>query len=279
MNLSKLNSLKIGGKADSYLEINNPEDLQKITSPHLIIGKGTNILFSDKGFRGQIVRLHNQFFQALNDSIKASASCNLPSFVINMATMGYDFSDLSWPGTIGGSVFGNAGTPEADTFSKLLEITYFDLKEKKFHTKKNSEIPNSYRFSDFKNHRDRLIYEVKFKKPQKKQSKEILNTIKEKAKKRAEIQPKGKNAGSFFKNPKNNSAGRLIDLAGCKGLSINDALCSPIHANFLINQKNATQADMIELAKIIKKRVQDKFNIILEPEVQILDEFGKTINL
>lgn len=284
ISLANLSSFHVGGNADELLIFTDSDEeikyLKNNQKPLLVLGKGTNMLFSDQGFRGIIIKIENNEIIFKNNSIKVGAGILISDFVKKCAENNYDFSDFTWPGTIGGAIFGNAGTQTAIS-DYLISAEIFDLNTNEIKNYPNKCFDFAYRYSKLKENKNLIVLSAIFKLPNKNNSKEISEKYLNNIKKRTENQPKGFSAGSFFKNPEPGKifAGKLIEEAGLKGLSMNDAVVSEKHANFIINQGKATQKDIINLAQKIINRVFEKSSIILEPEVQIIDEFGEIIEI
>ncbi len=282
VSLADLTSFRIGGNANKIVTFNSSDNINEFLKinkkPFFILGGGTNILFSNKGFQGTIIKIKNNKINFENGLIKTDSGVLMNNFISDCAKHGYNFSDFTWPGTIGGAIYGNAGT-KTSISDHLISAKVCDLKTGEINECSNEWLEFDYRSSKLKQNKNLIIISAVFKvsiknNPQKIQEKIIANL-----KKRHEKQPKGFSAGSFFKNPTNQSAGQLIEEAGCKGLSVGDAEVSKKHANFIINNGKATQKDVIELAQEVINRVYKKFNIILKPEVQIINEFGEIIPL
>jgi len=281
--LAPLTTLKVGGPADLYYEVTNIDELpdliqaaQKLNIRLFILGGGSNLVFSEKGFRGLIIHMKANSIQAEGDTIIADAGA-LTSQVLQMALKN-NLSGMEklmgLPGTIGGAVRGNAGAfgvEIKDIFEKALIYN----EEKGIHEESAQYFQFRYRSSKIKERKGQDIILRVHLNLRKKDTTEVMKETLEILKNRAGKQPQGKNTGSFFKNPStDNSAGKLLDEAGCKGLRIGDIQVSDQHANWIMNLGNATQTDIIALMKEMQKRVKEKFNVELEPEVQFVDEEG-----
>lgn len=297
--LSKHTTYKIGGTA---LYMLRPESIDKLVSAieylkeknlkYFILGNGSNLILIEDYYDGVIIKLDllNNFEISEDLIVTAEAGVYLPRLSSELAKLGY--SGFEWasglPGTIGGSIYGNAEAYKIAISDNLIDVKVF--RDKKVINIKKEEIFFSYRTSEFKEKQDTIILSARFK-LEKKESSEILELIKERAKKRIETQPlEFPSAGSVFRNPsaKDNynivkkynipynesgfiSAGYLIEQCGLKGTTIGDAQISEKHANFIINKNNATSNDVIMLINLIKKEVKEKFEIDLFLEQQIVD--------
>ncbi|MDR3112029.1 MAG: UDP-N-acetylmuramate dehydrogenase [Elusimicrobiota bacterium] len=273
--LSKHCSFKIGGNADFLIKISDENTLQfflqNITDEiFFILGGGTNVLFADEGYRGIIIVLDGEFKDILvhKNQIIAGAAASLPS-VLNSALKN-NLSGLECavgiPGTVGGAVFGNAGTKGSwvgNAVEKIEIFNYSGLQE----LISRDKIKFEYRKSNLQRC---VISKVYFSLKPDLHSKNT-QILSENLKKRISDQPVNfPNAGCIFKNPKNESAGKLIELCGLKGKSIGGAKISEVHANFIINTGNAKSEDVFNLIGLVKFAVKENFSIELETEVKLI---------
>jgi UDP-N-acetylmuramate dehydrogenase len=279
-NLSAYTSLKIGGKADLFYELREVTKIEplinianKLKIPHLILGGGSNIVFSEKGFRGLIIHIKASSISIKENFLHTDAGTLLSKLVQtslqnNLAGM-ENLAGL--PGTIGGAIRGNAGANGTE-IKDILEEALLYHPQRGIHKEKNEYFVFSYRHSIVKE-KPEIILSAKFRlKKVNEQEIEILRArIKELFLDRQQRQPAGKTSGSFFKNHSTEMpAGLLLDQSGCKGMRVGDAEISKKHANWIMNLGKARQKDVIKLAKMARKRVKRHFNIILEPEVQLV---------
>ncbi len=275
--LKKHTSFKIGGNAKFFIKVYNQKALlavmkiiKKYKMKYLIIGEGTNILFSDRGFNGVAIKLMGSFRSIKNsgDVFLCGAGVSINSFLNKAMKMGYGGAEFltGIPGSIGGAVKGNAGA-FGHAISELIErliILDAQLMKKIIPQEK---ILFAYRYSNIPEHSIIMAVELRMKKLSRRV---IQNRIKKYLKIRWEKQPDNYSAGSFFKNPLPLSAGKLIEECGLKGMRIGDAMVSEKHANFIINLGKAKAEDVIKLMKIVKARVKKMKNVSLEPEVRII---------
>ncbi|MCX7994601.1 MAG: UDP-N-acetylmuramate dehydrogenase [candidate division WOR-3 bacterium] len=275
--LSAYTSLRIGGRARYLIKVYDEqalwEAMEIIKRRHLnylVLGKGTNILFPDRGFDGVVIKLHGTFqrIEQKYNIFSCGGGVLIKDFVKQAQNSGYGGVEflVGIPGTIGGAVKGNAGAFGKAISDVLTSVTIIgpDLRIRKI---KRNEINFDYRKSDISD--EEIIINAEFK--LKKIKKQIIeNKINEYLKIRREKQPRGFSAGSFFKNPRPLSAGRLIDECGLKGLRVGDAMVSKKHANFIINLGRARARDVLRLVKIIQNKVKALKGIELEPEVRIV---------
>jgi len=239
-----------------------------------VIGGGSNLLFSDENFEGIIIKLssdkYSEFANIENneESLCCGAAISLAYLARQTAEQG--LSGLEYlsgiPGTVGGAVYGNAGIRNYDISSVLQEVELINYNGSKSILSKD-KFNFEYRKSNIKN---AIITKVKFvlKKTDKN---DILQTVLKEQQKRKQNQPLGtKNAGCIFKNPQNDSAGRIIDSLNLKNFSIGDAQISDKHANFFINKNNASSSDMLKLINFVQNEVYKKYKIKLETEIKII---------
>ena len=298
-------TFRIGGPARYFLETSYKDELKEAIEwaigkkiRFLVIGGGSNILFSDKGFDGLVIAYKSSFaakedlIEARGDGIfKINTTITLSSLIIEMK----NYSGLEWaagiPGTLGGAINGNSGAAGESMADSVLSVDVLEIRSgavsEKFFS--SEECLFGYRTSIFKNNPELLAVSAELK--LKEDSEEAVSEkIKNNLERRKAKQPKGFSAGSVFKNhhgkiedsiissypelEKNNEkgiipAGLLIELCGLKGKTIGGAKISEEHANFIINFQNASSEDVIALIDLIKKSVKEKFSVDLEEEIKI----------
>jgi len=276
--LSKYSTFRIGGPAKYLIEVNNPKDLKRAIEKALelelkfiVIGGGSNILFSSKGYDGMVIvfNLSNEFL--IDDNlIETSASIPL-NYLVNKLD---SYTGLEWavgiPGTLAGAINGNAGAFGGEISNLIKKVKALEVKDKTIIEREFSkeDCNFGYRNSIFKNNPN-LIIASAILELKKGNTEDIKDEIRNNLSKRILKQPKGFSIGSIFKNGDNFSAGELIEKAGLKGSQIGEAKISEDHANFIINLGSATSDDVLSLIKIIKKEVEEKFLIKLEEEIKI----------
>ena len=279
--MNKHTTFKVGGNADFLVlptSINQIKDLinflEKENINYYIMGNGSNLLVSDKGFKGVIIKMLKNFnnIELNGNIIKAQAGATLSAiskFALENSFKGIEFAS-GIPGTIGGGVCMNAGAYGGELKDVILNVTV--LKNGKLEKLENFECEFEYRNSKIL--RENLIVleaELLLKKGEKNQ---ILAKMKEINKTRNEKQPiEYPSAGSTFKRPKNNFAGKLIMEAGLKGKCVGGACISEKHCGFIINKGGATCSDILKLADIACQEVSEKFGVDLEKEIRLIGEF------
>ena len=276
--LKKHTTYGIGGPADLMIFPKSKQDLIKVIEiinenkiQLTILGSGSNVLVSDNGIRGAVISLKNSLKQIeVDDNILYAECGTMLGKIVKHAVKNnlIGLENLNGvPGTLGGALIMNAGAWGGEISENLIHVEVINSKNEIQKIQKK-DLNFSYRQSSF--NKDDILLSAKFN--LKKADKDIIkeNFI-EAQSGRKKSQPLNKrSAGSLFKNPKNNSAGKLLDEAGLKGFSIGDAKISEKHANFFINDGDATSKDMLMLIKKAHKEVKDKFNVNLSLEVKLM---------
>lgn len=273
--LAKYTSFRIGGPADYYLEPVDRDDvvnliryIQREQVPFFIIGNGSNVLISDEGYRGAVINLEAKVnrLEIQGDMVSAEAGVRTPRFVdfcIQRGLAGLEML-VGIPGTIGGAVIMNAGAHGGQISDYLVEVEIF--REGQVMRVKKEEGGFTYRRSGFT--RD-VVLSATFRLPNG-DKEELMRRRRQFLVQRGKTQPLNfPNSGSMFKNPPGTYAAKLIEEADLKGLRKGDAQISELHANFFVNLGRARAVDVLELMKIARKMVREKFNISLEPEVKL----------
>jgi len=272
-------SFRIGGPADVFIMPKDEEDLRnavilsnKYKVPLQIIGNGTKILVLDRGIRGIVVKISDVLDEVrfIGESVLAGSGMfisRLSKLTSEKELSGLEFA-IGIPGTVGGAVVMNAGAHGHSVGSVVTSVTVMNLKgEKRMLLRKDLEF--NYRQSILQENQE-IVLNVRFE-LRKEESNHIRRKIEKFVQWRKNTQPLDlPNAGSVFKNPEGDYAGRLIEAAGLKGARIGGAQVSTRHANFIVNLGNAKAEDVLALIQLIKQEVSKKFGIDLIPEVRIL---------
>jgi len=285
--LTRYTSLFIGGPADAVVTIDRRRELASVLGffkneniAWRVIGRGTNLLVRDRGFAGVILILGREFrsisFSAKNrltdTDVSVGGGCSLVR--LSQSCMERGLAGLEFaggiPGTVGGAVIMNAGAWECELSSVVERLTLLSGDGERVMGRKDLHF--GYRsWHDYGGFFEKpVVAEVTFRldRADPLKIREYSRTLQKKRKKK---QPAGSaTAGSFFKNPVNDSAGRLIEASGLKGMRVGGAEVSECHANFLINNGGATAADMLSLMGKIQEKVKKDSGIDLEPEVHII---------
>ena len=274
--LSRYTSLRVGGPADYFLEPANKEDVARIVKylldqrfPMFVVGKGSNLLVSDDGIRGAVINLESGLTSIVMDGnqVVAEAGVTIARFVDFTIQQSFKGAEMlaGIPGTLGGAIMMNAGAWGGEISDHLIDVEV--LRNGLPVVVKKEAAGFSYRHSGFQGE---VILRGRFRYPTGDKG-EILSARREMLLKRNKSQPLNfPNSGSMFKNPAGNFAGRLIEDAGLKGAKCGDAQISEKHGNFIINLGNARAADVLELLRIARTTVSQKFGVLLEPEVKLV---------
>jgi len=284
VSLKKFTTFSIGGPADVLVSVSHPQDLhrvlvaaQKSNLPVMVLGGGSNVLISDTGVRGVVVHLVGELAEIKEQQdgheILVGAGASFPMLTKKALELGFE-SALGWfgtPGQVGGALKMNAGT-------RLGEIgdvvhTVFGVSASGFHEFTKENITFAYRTTNFPS--DVILTKALLHcdNPVDPEKENLRAKAKELYQKRLSTQPKMKSAGSMFKNPPGDFAGRLIESCGLKEMSIGGAQISAVHANFIVNTGDATAQDVYQLAMHVQKSVFEKFRILLEFEVKLIGNF------
>lgn len=277
-------SWRIGGPSDVFVEPEGREDLQLVVSyaynhgvPLTVIGAGTNLLVSERGIRGIVVKIGDGLsrISIAGNHIVAEAGAKLSRVAAaarEASLGGFEFT-AGIPGTVGGAVVMNAGANGSSISELVQDVLLLDYRGG-YCRKTNKELNFGYRFSILQEAAFILV-EVSFScfsRNKNEIRKEMENYI---ARRRMSQPTAQANAGSVFKNPPGDSAGRLIEAAGLKGLQIGDAQISPLHANFIVNLGSATARDVLALIDKARKVVYDRFGVELKPEVKVVGDLAE----
>ena len=280
--MRKYTTFRVGGPADLLALPHTGRELRDLIQsararhlPITIVGGGSNLLVSDQGIRGLTIVLKNLRSSILikgDTCLETSAGESLArvvNFAMTRGLSGLEFA-AGIPGTLGGAVIMNAGTADNWMSHVLESVDFLDLETLELKILKKRDMEFSYRKLNFSGG---VIVTVRL---------ELERDTPETIRNRFEMNLKNKNktqpvsqasAGCFFKNPgPDQSAGKLIDQAGLKGMRVNDAQVSDRHANFIINRGNASCKDILALESMVREKVWEKFNIRLEAEVKVVGD-------
>ncbi len=291
--LANITYFGVGGPADELIHITDVNVLPEIWAetialklPYFVLGSGSNLVCSDAGFRGRIFVIDADKSEWKNNIVSVEAGKNLQQLILDTAGRGFaDFTNLAGiPGTLGGAIRGNAGAFGSEIQDSLESIQFCD-EDGMVRTLPARECELEYRESIFKKNPQWCILRATFRLTKKVERDTALNDAKKLIQERWQKYPPGKCGGSFFKNPTEVPdgampyAGWLLENSDAKGDQIGGAQISAKHANFLMNADNATQKDVLALAQKWHTVVLEKYDVSLEPEVMLIDEYGKRISL
>lgn len=277
--MSRHTSYQIGGKADYYVEPDSVDNLVKILGilsknqvPCMILGKGSNVLFSDKPYKGAVISLNKacrNYSFGHDDTLYAEAGCSLIALSLEAekrSLKGLEFAS-GIPGSIGGGLYMNAGAYKADLAGILIEVLVYKDGIASWISK--DQLDYTYRHSSFQSHKDWIILAGRFQlsKGIYEEIRDLRNNRKER---RMAAQPLDKpTAGSVFRNPEGIGAWQIIDQLGFRGLVVGGAKVSEKHANFIVNENGTASAkDVDTLIRSIQKAAKEKFGIDLITEVE-----------
>lgn len=278
--MSNYTTYKVGGNALAIVYPDNLNDLIKLLKflkenniKHKVLGNGSNLIFSDETYEGVLIKLTEFDNLEINDTvITVGAGYNLPKLCMKVAKLGLAGLEFAAgiPGTVGGAVFMNAGAYKSDMGYIVSEVKVID-ENLNIKTLYNKDLDFHYRSSYLQRHKDLICVEAKIV-LRKGDAKAIMDVIADRKQRRLLTQPlEYPSAGSVFRNPENDYAGRLIEELGYKGKNIGGAYVSEKHANFIINKGNAKASDVRNLINEIKEKVKEKYNIDLIVEQEFVD--------
>lgn len=283
-------SFRIGGPAAILLTINRLayleaalNTLHRQNTPFLLLGGGSNILISDAGVPGVVILNQCRQMQWPQDSadpllVQAESGASLAGLA--RAAIQRKLVGLAWavsiPGTVGGAIVGNAGAHGGCIADVLHSIRLW--KNGRISTVPASQLQFEYRSSNLKNPSNQsapgpVVLDATFllrPDPGGVEAQRAQTFIEH----RRRTQPVDKSAGSIFKNPPGDYAGRLLEAAGLKGVRMGQVSVSVRHANFIINHGQATAAEVVQLMNLMRRRVYERFGVILEPEIQFIGDWS-----
>ncbi len=272
-------SWKVGGPADYFLQ---PADLNELITivrysdqhklPLYILGNGTNVLILDGGIRGLVIHIGPAFNYLEEDHscLTVGAGTPMSTLAKNAAALGFtglEFA-IGIPGSLGGALIMNAGAFGGYIGERILQVKVVDFLGQ-VTTLQREELYFGYRDSSLIG--KGIIVEACLGLNQGDKEK-IIKKMEEFSAQRRRRHPNLPSAGSVFRNPPGQSAGKIIEEAGAKGLRIGGAEVSTQHANFIVNTGEATAADIVSLIKTVRQLVKDKYNLELHPEIRMIGE-------
>lgn len=273
--LKDFTTFGIGGPAKYFIEATSIDQLKDVIAfcyeknlRYLVLGKGSNILFSDEGFEGLVILNKIHFCEEENGNFSVGAGYSfslLGSQTARKGWAGLEFAS-GIPGSVGGAVYMNAGANGGETFQYLTEVTYINEKGK-VEVLPKGKLQWGYRMSSFQSLKG-AIAAAKF---------HLIPSTEARARQlkiidyRTKTQPySDMSAGCVFRNAPDSSAGALIEKCGLKGFSIGGAEVSTLHANFIVNRKEAKAQDVLDLAAHVKKVVHEKTGYDLDMEIRVI---------
>jgi len=268
---------RLGGPADYFLRPRTVEELQEVVQrcrenhiPLHVMGFGSNLLVSDEGVRGAVVKLEGEYFSRTEfegEQVVAWAGAELSKLVLDCVEKGLSGLEVltGIPGSVGGAVKMNAGGQFGDIGAAVESVSLMDSQGTLFE-KSKPELIFDYRSVNI---RATFVLNARLQLTQA-DPERIMRTIKESWIYKKNNQPLNtRNCGCVFKNPPGTPAGALIDRAGLKGLQVGGACVSEKHANFIVAGDGCKSQDIMRLIEAIQQRVREQFNVALEPEIEI----------
>jgi len=280
--LGRLTTMRVGGPADLFAVAHNPFELRALVKyararaiPCTLIGRGSDIVISDAGIRGLVVQVRAEASRVDGERYQADAGVAMARAATETQKAGLTGLEygLAIPGTVGGSVWANAGAHDADT-AAVVESATLLLGDGTERTLPSDELAFRYRHSRLKDAEaaagvpGEVVLSATFRlRPA--DPGEIKARLDEIRRWRQAHQPLGiPSAGSVFRNPEGDSAGRLIDGLGLKGLRVGGAVVSPKHANFIVNDERGTASDVRRLAERVRREVRERAGVELRFEIE-----------
>ena len=285
--MSGLTTYRVGGPALVYLEPADVDDIEILAEalrdeggdvPILVLGRGSNLVISDSGFKGVVLRLGMSFSWIRGngpDGMVAGSATPLPmvaNWAARRSLSGVEFA-IAIPGSVGGGVRMNAGAHGGEIVDTLAEAKVFDLRAGSVDSRPAAALGMTYRHSDLADHEVVIEASFRLRGDQEAAVRERMDAFR---RHRAETQPGAlQNAGSTFKNPPGDSAGRLVEAAGLKGHRVGRVAVSQLHANFFIAEEGATAQQVFDLVHEVRRLVRERTGIELTPEVRFIGSFDR----
>ena len=279
--LADLTSFQIGGPADLFVTVESEAELMAAMSaahrheiPAMCLGAGTNLLVSDRGVRGLVVKLGESFGRIAIDATNVTVGAamqfgDMVEAVVDRGLAGLEFGE-GIPGTVGGGLVMNAGAFGGE-MARVVTLVHGVTAEGAARALTKDEVNFTYRRTDLPPRF--VITRVDFQLAHGDRD-DLRARVTDLRSKRAARQPRGlPNAGSVFKNPPGNFAGRLLESAGLKGTRMGGAAFSGQHANFIVNLGGARAAEVRALIELARSRVMESTGVTLEPEVRLIGEW------
>ena len=277
----KHTTYKVGGPARIYLKVKDVDSLIKTIKycgkhrvKYLVIGRGSNLLFSDREYEGLIISLNECF-----NEIKVNGSTMIAQAGVPMISLSYQAAKIGLsgfefmggiPGSIGGGIYMNAGAYKYDLASVVKTVTLLNEKHEVV-TFNNEQMDFSYRHSICQDNRKLIVLEVTFELTAKSPD-EIKAVLDKRKERRMSSQPWNMpSAGSVFRNPQDKPAWQYIDECGLRGYEIGGAQVSPKHSNFIVNNGYASAKDIYDLIMLVQEKVNEKFVVKLRREVGLIN--------
>lgn len=275
--LAPLSHLRIGGNAELFVEPKTETDVcliaraaKELDLPIHLLGGGSNIVIADSGVPGLTVSLH-QLHRVMRDEtrVTAGAGVTLPALIRGTKDLGLAGLELliGIPAVVGGAVAMNAGTRDGESFDRLISVTVVDVESGgELCVLARDQMRPVYRDGGLGS---KIVVQATFELTRD-DPREIYRRMEASLKRRNATQPvTEKCVGCVFVNPEGDAAGRLIEAAGCKTMRRGEIMVSGKHANYFVNAGGGTSRDFLALIEDVRERVNEKFGVVLVPEVKI----------
>ncbi len=281
--MARFTTYRLGGPAQIVAEVTEESSAVAIGHllrdkgvPVLALGRGSNLVVSDRGFPGVVLRLGGRFssIETVGEfGLRAGAAATMPQLANRAARLA--LTGVEWmiaiPGSVGGAIRMNAGAHGSDTATSLSAARILSLRTGVVQELSPSRLDMTYRHTSVAD--TDLVLSAHFELTTA-PIEDIRSRMEAHRRHRAETQPGAlQNAGSVFKNPQGDSAGRLVEATGLKGFRVGGASVSDLHANFFISSDAATAQDVFDLVRTVRYRVYEDHGVILVPEIRFVGEF------
>lgn len=283
--MANFTTMNVGGPADALLIANSADQLAEVVGklwefgfPVKIMGSGSNVIISDRGIRSVVVinHAHNIRINIKSDPMTIWAESGALMINIGKKLALWGLKGMEWaatiPGSVGGAVYGNAGAFGGETCRNLISADMLHRTDGRSDWE-CERLEFTYRASNIKRDTTEAIILSALFSVEKGDPKEIAANIESFKQRRWKNQPPGASVGSVFRNPPEDKAGRLIEAVGLKGKRIGGAVISDKHANFIINDQNASAQDVFDLLVLARNAVEKKFGIGLIPEIEVIGDW------
>ena len=279
--LAPLTTLRVGGNADRLGVAGTRDELLALlrlardaAAPCFVVGNGSDLVVADAGIRGLVVRNRARELVMRDDRLDADSGAPMAMLVKRCSAGGLGGLEfgISIPGTLGGAVWANAGAHGGEMREVVVEVEVWDPRDDAVRRLENDACRFAYRESRFKHGSEVILaaaLHLHYADPGK-----IAARVAEHQAQRVATQPLAdQNAGSVFRNPPGDHAGRLIDAAGLKGLRVGGASISTMHANFIITDRGGRAADVRALGERVRAAVGDRFGVDLQYEIEFVGDW------
>jgi UDP-N-acetylmuramate dehydrogenase len=283
--LAPLTTLRVGGNADRLAAAATNEELLALLRlgrdaavPTFVLGNGSDLVVADAGMRGLVIRNRSKAVTIEGERLAADSGAAMAMLVRRCTAAGLTGLEfgISIPGTLGGAIWANAGAHGGEMRDVLLEVDVWDAGSGAVHTLDNAACAFAYRESRFKHSAEVILAGRLRLSPG--DPGEIAALIAEHQAQRIATQPLAdQNAGSVFRNPPGDHAGRLIDAAGLKGVRVGTASVSTLHANFIVTERGGRAADVRALGERVRSAVRDRFGVELQFEIEFVGEWDAVV--